>query len=248
MIATLRDDFAAVVESEQAIRGRFEVFVLGTPLPEALRRIVVEPARRSGVVVESAAVDAMVAEVAGRAASLPLLSFTAAQLWQIARPARPATIARMHAYLALGGVAGACCRRTPIEVYDALPRRDQQAVRALFQRLVAGDGTRIPVPRGELEQLPGARTVLAHLIDARLLVVREDENDDAVEIIHECLAERWDRLARWRREDVADHALVADLRAAARRWLDTGRSADLLWRGEALAELRRADRARHPGR
>jgi tRNA A-37 threonylcarbamoyl transferase component Bud32 len=272
VVVTLRDDFAAVIESEAAFRGKFEVFVLGTPPPEALRRIVIEPARRAAVAVDAAVVDDMVAEVAGRPASLPLLSFTASQLWATRdKTARRITHA---AYSALGGVAGALSTYAD-QVYDGLARRDQDVVRALFARLVAGDGTRIPVPRRELEQLvsgarssapaSGASAVLAHLIDARLLVVRDDDDrperapapsttaatgttasgpraalrSDIIEIVHECLAERWDRLARWRREDAADRALVGDLRAAARRWLDTQRRPDALWRGEALVDLRR---------
>nr|HEX4314830.1 protein kinase [Kofleriaceae bacterium] len=236
VVVTLRDDFAAVIESEQALRGKFEVFVLGTPLPEALRRIVVEPARRAGVAVDAAVVDDMVAEVAGRPASLPLLSFTASQLWRT-RDKQTRRITR-DAYLEIGGVAGALSTYAD-QIYDSLARKDQDVVRGLFGRLVASDGTRIPAPRAELEQLPDARPVLAHLVDARLLVIREDDGKDLVEIVHECLAERWDRLARWRREDAADRAILSDVRAAARRWQDTGRNRDLLWRGEPLRELRK---------
>jgi tRNA A-37 threonylcarbamoyl transferase component Bud32 len=236
VVATLRDDFATVIESEPAFRGRFEVFVLATPPPEALRRIVTEPARRAAVTVDPRVVDDMVAEVAGRPASLPLLSFTAAQLWQTRdRGARKIT---HDAYLELGGVAGALATYAD-QVYASLARRDQDTVRDLFARLVAADGTRIPSPRAELEGLPGAPGVLAHLIDARLLVVRDDDGRDVIEIVHECLAERWPRLARWRSEDAADRALLGDVRAAARRWNEAGRRPDLLWRGEALAELSR---------
>jgi tRNA A-37 threonylcarbamoyl transferase component Bud32 len=234
VVATLRDDFATVIESQVALAGRFEVFVLATPPPEALRRIVVEPARRAAVSVAPDVVEDMVAEVAGRPASLPLLSFTASQLWQTRdRNARRIT---HDAYLELGGVAGALATYAD-QVYASLARRDQDTVRDLFARLVAADGTRIPSPRAELEQLLGARGVLAHLIEARLLVVRDDDGNDVVEIVHECLAERWPRLARWRSEDAADRALLADLRAAARRWNEAGRRADLLWRGQALREL-----------
>ena len=236
IVVTLRDDFASVIESEEAFRGRFEVFVLATPLPEALRRIVTEPARRAQVTVDPRVVDDMVAEVAGRPASLPLLSFTASQLWQTRdRAARKIT---HDAYLALGGVAGALSTYAD-QLYGSLARKDQDVVRDLFSRLVATDGTRIPAPRKELDQLPGARAVLAHLIDARLLVVREDEGVDIVEIVHECLAERWTRLARWRSEDAADRALLTDVSAATRRWEESDRRADLLWRGEALRELRK---------
>jgi hypothetical protein len=236
VVVTLRDDFATVIESEEAFRGAFEVFVLATPLPEALRRIVTEPARRASVTVDPRVVDDMVAEVAGRPASLPLLSFTASQLWKTRdRAARKIT---HEAYTALGGVAGALSAYAD-QLYGSLARRDQDAVRDLFSRLVASDGTRIPAPRSELVQLPGAKAVLAHLIDARLLVVREDDGVDIVEVVHECLADRWDRLARWRSEDAADRALLGEVRAATRRWLDGSRRADLLWHGEALAELRK---------
>ncbi|MDB4953373.1 MAG: serine/threonine protein kinase with repeat [Myxococcales bacterium] len=236
VVVTLRDDFATVIESQDAFRGRFEVFVLAAPAPEALRRIVVEPARRAAVAVDPQVVEDMVAEVAGRPASLPLLSFTASQLWQT-RDRKDRKITH-EAYAALGGVAGALATYAD-QLYASLARRDQDTVRDLFSRLVASDGTRIPALRTELEQLPGARGVLAHLIDARLLVIRDDEGGSVIEIVHECLAERWPRLARWRSEDAADRALLGDVGAAARRWNEAGRRPDLLWRGQALAELRR---------
>lgn len=236
VVVTLRDDFATVIESEEAFRGAFEVFVLATPLPEALRRIVTEPARRAGVSVDPRVVDDMVDEVAGRTASLPLLSFTASQLWKTRdRTARKITY---EAYAALGGVAGALSAYAD-QVYGSLARKDQEVVRDLFARLVASDGTRIPAPRSELAQLSGAKAVLGHLIDARLLVAREADGIDVIEVVHECLADRWDRLARWRSEDAADRALLGEVRAATRRWLEANRRADLLWHGEALAELRK---------
>jgi len=237
VVATLRDDFATVIESEDALRGKFDGFVFAAPSPGSLRRIIIEPARRAGVGVDARVVDDMVTAVAGRPASLPLLSFTAAQLWQTRdRSARRITY---DAYTDLGGVAGALATYAD-QVYSSLARRDQDTVRDLFSRLVAADGTRIPSPRRELETVPGAPGVLSHLIDARLLVVRDDEdNTDVVEIVHECLAERWPRLARWRTEDAADRALLADVRVAARRWDDAKHRADLLWRGAAVAELAR---------
>ena len=141
------------------------------------------------------------------------------------------------AYLEVGGVQGALATYAD-QVFDSLAKSDQDTVRDLFARLVAADGTRIPALRDDLDQLAGAPGVLAHLIDARLLVVREEDNRDVIEVVHECLAERWPRLARWRSEDAADRALLGDVRLAARRWSESHR-ADLLWRGEALAELRR---------
>jgi len=236
VVIGVRDDFVNLIETLEAFRGRFEVYVLATPGPDALRRIIVEPARRAQVVVEPRVVDEMVAAVAGRPGSLPLLSFTAAQLWET-RERRRITY---EAYVALGGVAGALSTYAD-QVYASLDHTDQETLRELFGRLVAPDGTRIPIPRAELEQLPGARGVLARLIDARLLVVREDAGVDVVELVHECLATGWQRLVRWRSDDAAERVLLADLRTAARRWTDSEHSVDLLWRGDALTELRRLD-------
>jgi tRNA A-37 threonylcarbamoyl transferase component Bud32 len=239
VVASLRDDFATVIEGEDGFRGRFDVFVIATPPPEALRRIVIEPARRAAIKIDASVVEDMVAEVAGRPASLPLLSFTASQLW-LSRDKVARTISH-ESYTALGGVAGALATYAD-EIYASLGRRDQDTVRDLFARLVAADGTRVPWPRRELEEVPGARAVLAHLVDARLLVVRDGDgpkDDVVVEIVHECLAERWPRLARWRSEDAADRALLGDVRAAARRWEEAGRRGDLLWRGAQLSDLRK---------
>ena len=105
--------------------------MLGTPLPEALRRIVIEPARRANVTVEPAVVDDIVAEVAGRPASLPLLSFTGAQLWRT-RDKIARRITR-DAYLEVGGVAGALSTYAD-QLYDSLANRDQRVVRDLFGR------------------------------------------------------------------------------------------------------------------
>jgi tRNA A-37 threonylcarbamoyl transferase component Bud32 len=236
VVATLRDDFATVIQAEPALRDRWEVFVLATPPAEALRRIIIEPARRMAVSVEPRVVDDMVLEVAGRPASLPLLSFTGSLLWSARdREARRITYG---SYIEVGGVQGALATYAD-QVFDSLAHRDQDTVRDLFTRLVAADGTRIPARREDLEQLEGAKGVLAHLVDARLLVVREEDGHDVVEVVHECLAERWPRLARWRTEDAADRALLGDVQTAARRWHDAHQRPDLLWRGEALAELRR---------
>jgi WD40 repeat protein len=249
VIATLRDDFASLLESIDGFRDQFEVFVLGAPSPAALRRILVEPARRAGVELEPGLVEDIVAEIAGRAAALPLLGFTAARLWEL-RDLEAARLTR-SAYHLIGGVAGALATYAD-EVFARLGKREQGIARDVLARLVAADGTRVPMPRAELASLDAGSGVIDHLIEARLLVVREADadteqttegsassGDELVEIVHECLAERWPRLVRWRSEDAADRALVTDVRTAARRWDEQRRPDDLLWRGAVLADLRR---------
>jgi hypothetical protein len=242
VVVTLRDDFASLLESIDALRGRFEVFVLGAPSAQALRRILIEPARRSGVTIEGAVVDDIVTEVAGRPAALPLLGFTAARLWALRD--REKRVMTRSAYATLGGVGGALALYAD-EVYGGLGRREQAIARDLFGRLVAEDGTRVPMPRRELASLDAGTGVIDRLVDARLFTARDadggdaSETDDVIELVHECLALRWPRLVRWRSEDAADRAVLSDLRAAARRWREHAGRRDLLWRGAAVADLER---------
>src|SRR5204863_4539024 len=94
---------------------------------------------------------------------------------------------------------------------------------------------------------PHAAAVVEKLVVARLLVVSESEaGGERVEVAHEALLDAWPRLVGWRREDAEGARLRDQLRAAARQWVDRDRPNGLLWRGDALAELR-LWRARTPG-
>ena len=58
--------------------------LLTVPAPDDLVRTIVEPARRAGYELEDAELAPdMVAEVADQPGALALLSFTAAQLWEL---------------------------------------------------------------------------------------------------------------------------------------------------------------------
>ncbi|HEX9105297.1 MAG TPA: WD40 repeat domain-containing protein, partial [Polyangia bacterium] len=55
---------------------------------------------------------------------------------------------------------------------------------------------------------------------------------------HEMLLSTWPRLVEWRREDREGARLRDQLRDAARQWTERGRSPGLLWRDDALVELK----------
>jgi hypothetical protein len=87
--------------------------------------------------------------------------------------------------------------------------------------------------------------VIEHLLAARLCTATEGPGgEDRIEIVHETLLTAWPRLAAWRDEDRDGARLRDQLRAAARQWDERGRPRGLLWRDDALGELRRW-RARH---
>ncbi|HEX2901477.1 MAG TPA: hypothetical protein VHS96_17310, partial [Bacteroidia bacterium] len=241
VVITLRDDFLIRVEQLPGLgpvlaRG---IQLLGPLGPEALERIIVEPARRFGYELEDPALPArMVAAVAGAPAAVALISFAATRLWELRD--RHFHQLSTKAYDAIGGVTGALARHAD-ETVDAMPASERQLVRKAFRHLVTFEGTRAVLERDELLQLLGGgaevERLIERLIDARLLVSSEsDRGTGVVEIVHEALIREWPRLVEWRREDAEGSRFHEQLRSAARQWQDRGRPRGLLWRGDALAE------------
>jgi WD40 repeat protein len=248
VILTVRDDFLMRCVELPALRPHLArgLVLLGTPAPDDLHRILVEPAALQGYELEADLADEMIRAVADVPAALPLLSFTADRLWQL-RDRRFRQLGR-GAYQAMGGVAGALARHAETTL-AAMSPGEQSLAREAFRHLVTAEGTRAVLSRPELLQLLGhshAEAVLEQLIAARLVSASEgDEGADQVEITHEALLAAWPRLAGWLVEDREGARLRDQIRAAARQWQSGGRPRGLLWRDDVLAGYRRW-RADHP--
>jgi WD40 repeat protein/tRNA A-37 threonylcarbamoyl transferase component Bud32 len=251
VVLTLRDDFLMRAQELPGLRERlaFGLELLSVPSASELVRILLEPARRVGYEFAPPTLpQAMVDEVAGQPGALALLSFTAARLWETRDRERHALTE--SAYRALGGVGGALGQHAEATL-SHMSTDEQARVREAFRHLVTAEGTRAVLLRPELLQLvgggPQAEAMLEQLVTTRLLVSSEGEHgEERVEVIHEALLGAWPRLVGWRREDAEGARLRDQLRAAARQWDERGRSAGLLWRGDAVVDLQRW-RARHPG-
>jgi WD40 repeat protein len=271
VLLSLRDDFLIQCQEHPSLAA---VFLDLTPLVplrgEALRRALVEPAKREGYRFEDKSfVDEMLGFVAEERGALPLLAFAAARLWE-ERDTEQALLTRA-AYERIGGVAGALAQHAEATL-EAIGAGREPLVREVFRNLVTSEGTRAVIERDELLSVfadgrDEAGRVLDTLVDARLLTEHEAALDGAsakatdqaadtvssgparhryVEIVHESLLEAWPRLVRWRTQD-ADGAQLRDhLRKAAHLWHEKGRSADLLWTGTAEREFE-IWRERYPG-
>jgi WD40 repeat protein len=242
VVLALRDDFLCRVEQLPAWRrllGR-AVHVLGVPRRDDLERMIAGPARRLGYSFDDPALPREIAEqVADRPGALPLVAFTVAQLW--AHRDRERRRLTRSAYDEIGGVTGALVRHAD-RVVDGMSAPERRQVRLVFQRLINPEGARSPIGRAELESSLGGSSpsaVVDRLLAARLIVSQEDDAGDRIEVIHESLGATWPRLAAWRREDADGSRLQEQLAVAARHWNDRARPGDLLWRGDALDELRR---------
>jgi WD40 repeat protein/serine/threonine protein kinase len=246
VVLALRDDFLCRVEQLPAWRGRLgrAVHVLGSPSRDELERMLTVPARRCGYEFDDPALPReIVAEIDNSPGALPLIAFTAARLWEY-RDQGTRRLTR-DAYQRIGGVIGALVQHAD-SVIDRMPIPDRRHVRRIFQRLISADGTRALISRSELEDSLGgtsAASVIDRLVAARLIVSRDDERGDCIEVIHETLATTWPRLASWRRDDAEGARFQEQLAGAARHWHERGSPADLLWRGDALSDLRRWQQA-----
>jgi WD40 repeat protein/DNA-binding SARP family transcriptional activator len=205
--------------------------LLGPMNATELRRAIQGPAERTGLEVEPALVDALFDEVAGETGGLPLLSTALLDLWR----ERKDHSLTLGAYARTGGVRSAIGRHAEA-AFRSLDESGQQIARRMFLRLVAGgDGeplTRRRVTRSELDadQDEDVQGVLATLVERRLLVV----DDGTVELVHEALLERWQRLADWLDEDIQGRLLHRHLTLAATEWQAAGRDPGALYRGARL--------------
>jgi WD40 repeat protein/class 3 adenylate cyclase len=206
--------------------------LVGSMTKEELKRSIELPARRAGLRMESALVDALVEEVADEPGGLPLLSTALVELWGM----RESGWVRMEAYERTGGVRGAVSRLAEAS-YAQLSDAEQDAARRLFLRLVViEDGEGVSRRRVSLDELDLGRdaaveAVITRFTQDRLLTI----TGDTVEVAHEALLREWPRSVSWLEADAEDRSLRQHVTQAARQWQAGGRETSELFRGARLS-------------
>ena len=142
------------------------------------------------------------------------------------------------AYDQLGGMAGAIARRAD-DLYRDSTAQEQDQIRLLFQRLVNPglDGAPDSRRRALLSELTEPSRVLADQFVAARLLVRDHDRmtrEPTIEVAHEAILTRWDRLAEWIDEDREWLRRLTHLSVAARTWQQDARSSAELYRGSRL--------------
>jgi WD40 repeat protein/serine/threonine protein kinase len=251
VILAIRSDFLdRIAEAHAAMTGLSRGLMLLAPMDrEGLRKALVRPLEAVEHAFErDDLVEEMLDTLEHTSAALPLLSFTAAKLWEGRDRAR--RLLTEASYRRLDGVIGALAGHADA-VLEAMSPEERRLARAALLRLVTPERTRAPCRLGELVELGAApldiERVLGRMIDARLLTVEGKSGADAmVELVHESLITGWPTLSRWLTENEEDVAFLSRLRHAAREWHASGRSDGLLWRDQAASDARRW-RARYSG-
>lgn len=246
VILTLRTDFETFILRLPGFQPFFEqALVRVTPLNAAeLREAIERPAETVGLKFEEGIVEALLQDILGEPAALPLLQFTLLKLWEH----RERNRITWDAYARLGGGRLALARSAD-ELYDSLIPEEQVTARRILMRLVRpGEGLEVTssrIRRDDLYQAGEARDrvdrVLQKLIDARLLRLTEGDTpaDRQVEVAHEALVRNWPRLVEWLDEERERIRERVRLTEAAEQWEKVGRDPGALLRGALLEAARR---------
>jgi WD40 repeat protein len=224
-------------------------FAVGPMTGDDLRRAITGPAAASGLRVEAALTDAILADldaVGAGPAALPLLSQAMLLTWG----------KRDGDRLTLGGYSGAGLRGQlgrAIEIaaearYAGLPDSGKKLARDILRRLAIPGEDHRPVrraaTRAELKaacpkgQWPQAEAALEALARGGLLTL----DADTAQIAHDVLLEEWPRLRRWLEEDQTSVILHRQLAEDAARWRQDGKDSARLYQGVQLAAIRQAAR------
>lgn len=230
VVAVVRGDHLGRLAEHPGLAERVAgAVVLVPPLSDAeLREVVSGPAEAVGLHVEPELLDAVAADVLGRAGALPLLSTALVGTWERRRGA----LLTLAGYLEAGGVAGALAR-TAEQAYGGLDEAGRRQARQVLVRLADADDdgvvVRRPLPLAALG--PAHRDVVEAFVVRRLLAV----DDGRIEVAHESLLTAWPRLARWLEDDAAGRAVRRRLAPAALEWDLAGRPDEEVYRGARLA-------------
>ncbi len=240
IIATLRADFYDRPLMYQGfgelIRARTELVL---PLnDEELAETINGPASRVGAILEEGLVETIIEDVREQPGALPLLQYALTELFE----RREGALLTGAAYQDIGGTLGALAKRAE-EVYQRFKESGQNMARQMFLRLVTlGEGqedTRRRILQTELLTL-GDRDVVEDVIDRfgryRLLTFDLDDatRSPTVEVAHEALIRRWERLREWLTESRNDVRLERELLNAALEWEAATKDKSYLMQGNRL--------------
>jgi WD40 repeat protein/energy-coupling factor transporter ATP-binding protein EcfA2 len=243
VILTMRTDFESKVSLLPSFQPLFEQnLVRVMPLNASeLRAAVEEPAKRVGLKFEEGVVDALLTDILGEPAALPLLQFTLLRLWDL----RDHNRITWESFRRLGGARQALAKSAD-EFFNKLIPEEQTTARRILLRLVRpGEGLEITsnrLRRSELYQKAEASDRIDRVLDkffnARLLRLTHGDNpaDDQIEVAHEALVRNWPTLVNWLEEERINIRERQRLTTAAERWQSLNQDQAALLRGVLLEE------------
>ena len=205
------------------------------PGPDALERLIEEPARMAGLRFEErdgvSLARRIFREALTHAELLPLLEFVLRELYEKSTDAD--RLLTHAAYDELGGIEGAVGEQAE-DLYGSLPEDSQVVLDEILPLLVtvetSGEQSAVRRRAGldELRSTPERRALVDSLIARRFLTTDRQDHESVASFTHEALLRRWDRIARWVKLNHEHLRVRARVLAAVTDWEKHKRRNDLL--------------------
>lgn len=236
LVLVLRADFMEYALSYPRFADalqQVEPQFLGPMRREELQAAIEQPAQPLGVEIEPGLTDRILTDVNREPGNLPLLEFALTQLWE----KQDRGNLTHNAYEEIGHVAKGLANHAE-DIYARLSPAEQQQTQQIFLRLVRpGEGTddaRRLATREEVENW----NLVTRLANDRLLVTGRNEQtgNETVEVVHEALLQKWERLHKWINDNRTFLAWQERLRVAIRQWESNNNQEDYLLQGGPLVE------------
>ena len=245
VILTMRSDFIGHCAAYPDLNAYIceHMIQVGPMNREELFRAIMEPAHLVGLRFEEGLIDHILADVQGAIAELPLLEHALLELYRH----RSDDLLRLSTYRKIGGIEGALTRRADWE-YEKMSEKEQLALRKMFVLCLVhpGEGAEDTRRRATLDELRAicgtavdTESLVHRLTSARLLTTWQDElrELEMVDVAHEALIRKWDKISEWMAEDRESARQIQRLRRLAEAWEEAGRDVDHLPRGGPLQQL-----------
>lgn len=207
-VATIRSEYLSMLQSKFMPPALIDELSLA-PLPtNRISQIIEAPARVAGVDVEPGLVNMIVAD-ANVSDALPLVAFVLNELNLDRKDRRELSI---NNYLELGDpyqqlspIENAVRKRADEVVLRCNPtEKELSALRSTFIPGLALLGITDEYVKRKMALAsipPAARRLVDELVDARLLVVRSEQDEPVLEVAHDALLRKWPRLKSWLDEE-----------------------------------------------
>ncbi len=236
LLLTMRADFMGQALTYRPFADALQdaSLILGPMNEDELRVAIEKPAEQQGAAFEAGLVERLLDDVGQEPGNLPLLEFALTLLWDEKNYGW-----MTHAgYEEIGRVDGALASYAD-QVYAALDKDHQDAARKIFVQLVrpgvGTEDTRRVASKVEIGEYNW--DLVQHLANKRLVVTgRDPAGVEMVEVVHEALIQRWDKLREWIESDRAFRTWQERLRASIIAYEESDRDQGALLRGVPLAE------------
>jgi WD40 repeat protein/tetratricopeptide (TPR) repeat protein len=244
VLVAIRNEFLPHLGQLGALQAQLqkgEVFVPPFDASE-LREVVEKPAERVGLKFEDGLVDALIFDVLGDPAALPLLQFTLLKLWD----RRERNRVTWKGFRQIGGCRGAI-EQAAEEMYSTLDSFEEEILKGILLRIVRPGAARevicSTVQRASLYEGAESHARVDSVIDAliRVGLVRISKDQTANQrlcVVHEALVTKWPRLVDWLEDERTKLRQRHRLAIAAAQWKEKQEDPGALWGGLLLEEAR----------